>query len=185
MWAVFGSIVKSALDIYSISFKGLSLGKHSFNFVLDDAFFHEFEEGEVKHGQLNVDVVLFKQNHLMEFGCSIKGTVEVTCDRCLEPFSLPISYKGTLYVKVGADKTDVDDDIILLTEEEHEINLAQYFYESTCLSIPISRYHGLNGTKLADCDAEMLARMSNETDIEAEQDSIDPRWAKLQEISKN
>lgn len=183
MWAVFGSIVANALNIYSISFKGLSLGKHSFKFDLDEKFFQEFEEGEVRHGQLLASVELFKQNHLMEFETSINGTVEVLCDRCLEPFNLPISYKGTLYVKIGSDTNSTDDDIVFLTEDEFEVNLAQYLYESVCLSIPIKRYHGLNGTNAADCDSEMLRHLSNPEDTA--EPSIDSRWAKLQELRKN
>lgn len=183
MWAVFESIVANALDIYSISFKGLSLGKHSFEFDLNDVFFQEFEEGEIKHGQLKADVLLMKQNHLMEFRCSIGGTVEVVCDRCLERFNLPITFKGTLYVKIGADENNVDDEIVFLTEDEYEFNIAQYLYESVCLSIPIKRFHGLNGTKMADCDAEMLSRMNCSS--QADETEIDPRWAKLQELNKN
>lgn len=175
----------SALNTYSINFKGLKLGKHSFEFDLNDAFFQEFEEGEISRGQLKADVLLNRQNLLLEFNISIKGTVQVVCDRCLETFSLPTTFKGVLFAKIGTQVEDSNDEIIFLTEEDHEVNLAQYLYESVCLSLPIKRYHGLNGTNANDCDKEMLAKMNVVGESENSDDEIDPRWAALKKLKNN
>lgn len=173
----------NTLHMYSISFKGLKLGKHRFVFEINDRFFQEFKEGEISRGQLKAEVLLMKQNNLLELGCKITGTVNIPCDRCTELFDLPISYKGKLYVKIGAEENRAEDDIIFLTTDEHEIDLTQHLYESICLSLPIMRYHGLNGTNPHDCDAEMLQHLNSTTANSS--DTVDPRWAKLNEIRMN
>jgi len=179
--------VSSVLNTYSIHFKGLKVGKHTFNFEVDDKFFEAFEEGEIKKGKVNVDVTLNRQSQMLDFFISIEGLVEVTCDRCLENFDLPISYEGSLYVKFGGIKSEEDDEIIILTNDDSEINLAQYIYESICLSLPIQRYHGMKGTK-TKCNTEMLNKLkslsSNSTKKEKTEE-VDPRWSKLKDIELN
>ncbi len=178
--------MSSTLSRYSISFKGLKLGKHSFEFVLNDDFFHEFSEGEISKGQLIAKVNLNRQNHLLEFKVTIKGTVQVVCDRCLNLFDLPITFKGELFAQIGLSDADVDnDEIIYLAEEEHEVNIAQYLYESVCLSLPLKRYHGMNGTNASDCDPEMLAKMNVVNDNDNMPDEVDPRWEQLKKLKNN
>ncbi len=177
----------SYLNAYSIHFKGLKVGKHTFNFEVDSKFFDEFEEGEIKQGKLQVDVMLNKQSQMLDMTFSIDGLVEVVCDRCLEYFDIPISYKGSLYVKFGEEKADEGEEIIILTNDDSEINVAQYIYESICLSLPIQRYHGMKGTK-TKCNKEMLKKLKslllNDSKKEETED-VDPRWSKLKDIELN
>lgn len=176
-------VAKALSKMYSIEFKGLSQGKHSFTFDLDDKFFAKFEGSEFSRGQLRADVLLIKGEQLLELQTTIAGTIEVTCDRCLELFDLPLSYQGTLYVKIGKAGTSTDDDIMFIDADEYQIDLAQYLYESVCLSVPIRRYHGVNGTNTGDCDAEMLKRLS--TNATKSSPVIDERWNKLKALTNN
>ncbi len=175
------------MNTYSIHFKGLKVGKHTFNFEVDNAFFEAFEESEIKHGKLNVDVKLNKQNQMIDLNIAINGTVEVTCDRCLEEFDIPISYEGALYVKFSETRSEEDSEIIILSTDDSEINISQYIYESICLSLPIQRYHGMKGTK-SKCNKEMLAKLKSlsvKTAKKEDNDEIDPRWSKLKDIELN
>jgi len=181
--------VTSYLNAYSIHFKGLKVGKHTFNLQVDDKFFDEFDESEIKHGKLEVEILLNKQSQLLDLTISFEGNVEVVCDRCLDNFDLPVSYKGSLYVKFGEDKAEEGDEIIFLSIDDSEINLAQYIYESICLSLPFQRYHGLNGTK-TKCNKEMIKKLnsylSDSSKKEKEEtEDIDPRWNKLKDIELN
>jgi uncharacterized protein len=179
--------VGSNLNTYSIHFKGLKVGKHTFNFEVDNKFFETFEEGEIKQGALHVEVKLNKQSQMLDLAISINGTVEVICDRCLENLDLPISFNGALYVKFGEEKSEEGDEIIILTNDDSEINLAQYIYESICLSLPFQRYHGMKGTK-SKCNKEMISKLKsllvNDSKKE-ESEETDPRWSKLKDIKLN
>jgi uncharacterized metal-binding protein YceD (DUF177 family) len=174
--------VGTVLKAYTISFKGLKLGKHSFDFEVNNDFFSEFPEGEIREGALNAKVKMNKQENLLEFDIVIKGEVKVTCDRCLEQFFLPVQYKGFLLAKITSEEMEDEADIMYLTEDDHEINLARYLYESIHLSLPIKRYHGLNGTSIDDCDQEMLKYIHFEEEQEVE---VDPRWEALKKLLDN
>lgn len=175
------------MNTYSIHFKGLKVGKHLFNLEVDKKFFDEFEEGDIHEGSLNVEVKLNKQSQMLQLDVVIKGDVKVECDRCLEDFDLPISFKGSLYVKFGDEKGEEGDEIIILTNDDSEINLAQYIYESISLSLPYQRYHGMSGTK-SKCNKKMLEKLKSHLASESKKednDEIDPRWSKLKDIKLN
>ena len=175
------------MNTYSIHFKGLGIGKHSFSFEVDKKFFEEFEEGEIKQGKLLVAVTLNKLSQMLDLNITISGSVEVVCDRCLDCFDLPISFKGSLFVKFGAEKTDEGDEIIVLTYDDSDINLAQYIYESINLSLPIQRYHGMNGLK-GKCNKEMIEKLKSHLSSNSkkeETEDVDPRWNKLKGIQLN
>lgn len=179
--------MSSILNTYSVHFKGLKVGKHTFNFEVDNKFFEAFEEGEIKQGKVSVDVILNRQSLMLDFLISIEGQVEVTCDRCLEEFDLPVSYEGSLYVKFGESRSDEGEEIIILTNEDSEINLAHYIYESICLSIPIQRYHGMKGTK-SKCNKEMIKKLKSlltDSPKKEESEEVNPRWNKLKDIELN
>ena len=187
MHDVFWGTVSNFLNTYSIHFKGLKIGKHSFNFEVDNRFFNEFEESEVKDGTLKVTVKLNKQNQMLDLKISINGFVKVTCDRCLDSFDLPTSYNGSLYVKFGDENREEGDEIIILSNEESEINLAQYIYESISLSLPYQRYHGVNGSD-PKCNKEMIKKLKSHLGSGSKKDEpsdIDPRWEKLKDIKLN
>lgn len=184
---VFLGAVSNFLNTYSIHFKGLKLGKHVFNFEVDKRFFDEYEEGEIKEGKLEVTVKLNKQSQLLDLNILINGTVEVVCDRCLDSFDLPTSFNGSLFVKFGEERGEEADEIIILSHEDGEINLAQYIYESICLSLPFQRYHGVKGTT-SKCNKEMMKKLKSllvDGSKKEETRDVDPRWSKLNDIKLN
>jgi uncharacterized metal-binding protein YceD (DUF177 family) len=182
--------VSRVINQYSIHYKGLKIGKHHFEFEVVNEFFEEFAEGEIKRGNLKAFIELNRHSTMLEFSFTIMGEVEVSCDRCLEPFMLPVSYKGDLFVKIlEGELLENDDEFWLIGSGEHEVNLAHYIYESICLSLPIQRYHGMLGTKKSDCDKTMLKQIkkvaasvpAKEKNIE----DIDPRWEKLKDLKRD
>jgi uncharacterized metal-binding protein YceD (DUF177 family) len=174
--------VANVIDAYSINFKGLKLGKHLFSFQLGRSFFSAFEEGEIHNGELVARVSLNKQSRLLEFSTHIEGMVEIACDRCLEQFNFPVEFDGKLIVKIDASQESDSDEIIYLSENDFEVNLAQYLYESIYLSMPIERYHGMNGTSASDCDSDMVSLLGSHGH---ENQEVDPRWDKLKSLTSN
>jgi len=86
----------------------------------------------------------------------MEGEGEVTCDRCLEEFMMPVDYTGTLQVKFAEVAPESDGDIIWLHPVEGELPLAQYIYESIVLSLPFQRVHPDGEDGRPGCDPEML-----------------------------
>ncbi len=166
---------------YSIAYKGLSTGKHHFDFSVDDCFFDAFEDSEIKKGHADISVDLDKQSHLLTLDFRINGEVAVTCDRCLEEFMMPIDYTGRLVVRFSETRDECDGEVMWVSPAETEINLAQYIYESICLSLPYQRVHPTDENGKSGCDPDMLARFKIVTEEEFEKIVHDEETNSFQE----
>ncbi len=157
------------LKKYSIPYKGLGIGSHQFEFEVDDRFFQAFEASEIRRGHARVEIDLDKQSRLMALNFKIEGQVEVPCDRCLEEFPLPVSYEGTLQVRFSETEQESDGEIMWISPNEPQLELAQYIYESINLSLPYQRVHPEDGQGRSLCDPDMLSRFRIVSEEEFEQ----------------
>jgi uncharacterized protein len=165
---------------YAIPLVGLKEGRHAFEFEINEAFFEEFEESEVKEGNLFAHVVIEKRSSLAEMTIRIEGEVRICCDRCLEMFLHPVECENELIVKFGKSVGEDDPDIISLPADAPELDLKQHFYEFILLALPIRRIHPDDSRGESTCDPEMIKKL-NEHLIEEEHNS-DPRWDELKKL---
>ena len=89
------------LKEYLIPFVGLKIGKHQFDYQIDNTFFKSFDYDEINDVSVKVDIVLEKKSTMLELDFKHKGTVNVPCDVSGEEFDLPIKGKFKLLVKFG------------------------------------------------------------------------------------
>lgn len=174
------------LSHYTIPFSGLSEGKHLFDFDVNDRFFAEFETSEVEKGELKISVELEKRSTHLGLTFTIKGAVELVCDRCLENFVYPIESERKLLVKFSEKPVEDEAEMIYLHPSTFQVEVAQYIYEFVILSLPIRRVHpdGEDGESL--CDPVMMKKLEElrhhgNTLDEPE----DPRWNELRKIIGN
>ena len=159
----------NVLKKYTIPYKGLKVGSHTFEFEVDDRFFQAFEGSELHRGQGVVKVDLEKQNRMMSLTFAMEGEVEVACDRCLEEFMLPFTYQGTLQVRFSETEQESDGEIMWISPNETELDLAQYIYESINLSLPYQRVHPVDAEGHSLCNPDMLSRFRIVSEQEFEQ----------------
>ena len=138
---------------YSIAWKGLSEGEHTFDFEAGDDLFRLFENTEIKGGHCDVKVNLLRAARQLRLEISIRGSVVVECDRCLGDCSVPMDYEGELLVKFSDEVREYDGDTLWLSPSEDFVDLTQYIYESIVLSLPYQRVH-----PDGECDPDMLGR---------------------------
>ena len=173
------------LSKYRIVYSGLSEGKHKFEFDIDNMFFESLEYSDFKKGTLKVKVDLDKKPTFLELNFQINGTVELTCDRCLEEYNQAINYKGKLFVKFTEQEDSLADDVIFLSLTDHELDISHYIYESINLSIPLKRVHPEDEEGNVTCNPEMLEKLSNYKIDEPADGDIDPRWEDLRNLMAN
>jgi uncharacterized protein len=163
---------------YTIQFKGLKDGFHSFEFEASDRFFEFFENQDVQKGSLTIQVGLTKKTGMLELDIAIGGSVNVLCDRCLDSFDHPVDFRGTLYVKFTGHPEDPEDpDVVFLSSEEHELDLARYFYESVILSLPYSKVHPDSEGNSSGCNPLMIEKLN--AILAKDKKATDPRWDSL------
>ncbi len=175
------------LKDYNISFKGLKNGLHKFEYQIGASFFGLFENPLVENGRLNAIVTLDKSQNLLVAGFEISGVVNTICDNCLAPVEIPVDCSDKLYFNFGHEYAEQSEEIIVLSYEEHQINVAQWLYEFIIVSLPIRHVHPNDENGKPTCNAQMIDKLdeylvSEETILEKKEDSSDPRWDALKKL---
>jgi uncharacterized metal-binding protein YceD (DUF177 family) len=165
---------------YTILLSGLKEGHHTIDFEIDNKFFELIEESEVKEGSLTANIEMDRRTTHIDMIIRVSGSVRVSCDRCLEMFSQPVSSENRLLVKFGKSIDDIDPDVISVSVDEHELDLQQQLYEFIMLALPIKRVHPADKKGKSTCDPVMLKKLE-ELIIEEEKDN-DPRWDELKKL---
>lgn len=171
-----------SLKTYSIPFTGLKLGKHQFDFEITDAFFKEFEYSLVKKGRLDCRVELERQETMLILNFNISGTIDLACDRCLAEYPQQVNITEQQIAKFSDDEVIDDEDIITLTKNDYEIDLAGLIYEYINVARPFVTVCSQEG-KTQYCDTEMLDRINKLSGNEEQNvEEADPRWDALKKI---
>lgn len=176
------------LKEYDISFVGLKQGKHLFEYEIGNTFFELFDYHEFNDVNQKVSIWLDKKSNLLELSFKSEGTINVNCDITNEPFDLPVQGKIHLVVKFGEEYNDEDEELLIIPNGEHTINVAQYIYEMIILSVPFKRIHP--GVEEGVFHPEILEKLDELAPkeheiIEEENLETDPRWNELKKLLNN
>lgn len=167
-----------SLKKYNIPFVGLSFGKHSYQYKIDDTFFKTFQYTELQNVNCDAEVIFDKKNTFFELHFKINGSATVICDVTNEPFEQNLENNLDLVVKFGDEYNDENDEILILPHEEYQINVAQFIYETILLAIPVKKVHP--GIADGTLKSEVLEKLK-EYQIQ-EKHNTDPRWEKLNQL---
>ena len=165
------------LSEYNINFASLKQGIHLYEYKINDTFFQIFECNEFTSADFKVKLTFEKQSTMLLLGFKIKGSIEVPCDRCLDEVKLKIKGEENLIVKFGDEDYDDTDDLVVLPENEHQINIAKYIYEYIQINVPQKRAH-----KKKECNQEVIEKLKKVEVKENKTQNIDPRWSKLTQL---
>ena len=166
---------------YAIEFAKLANGEHTFEYSVNDAFFAEFPESRIKHGQVECRVTIDKEDDVLQLLFETEGSVNTTCDRCLNSLAYPIQSEDRLIVTLGSDFEEQDADVIVIPGSETELNVAQYIYEYIHIALPM--IINCDGLENVTCDEQILKYINHTTEEEApEEPEADPRWNALKEL---
>jgi uncharacterized metal-binding protein YceD (DUF177 family) len=170
---------------YLIPFIGLKIGKHHFEYQINNKFFEIFDYTEFQNSDVKVNVVLEKKSNMLEMNFKQKGTINVPCDLTGKDFDLPIKSKMKLIVRFGEEFNNDNEELLILPFGEFEVDIAQYIYEMIVLSVPLKRVHP--GVKDGTLESETLKKL-NELEVKEKkeenkkEENIDPRWDKLKQL---
>lgn len=167
---------------YAVRISGLGEGNHDFSFELDQQFFASFEHPDIKEGRIDARIILEKKPGVLTLNFSLTGKVEVICDRCLEPFLTEINTSQKLFVKPGDNPGELEDDVVVIGKDDHEIEVGHFMYEFIVLALPYQRIHPEDERGDPACDPDMLEKLDAHRITKEETDQTDPRWDALRGI---
>lgn len=166
---------------YIVKFAGLPVGTHEFEFDINGTFFEQFDDCEITEANLQVVVVLLKQNNLMQLQFDINGTVNLDCDRCLIAYDFPIEASENLVVRFG-NPEDSTDEIMVINEGEGQADVSHYLFEYITLALPYRRVP-CEIDEDFECDEDTLKKL-NESSVDEEKET-NPMWEKLNKLKIN
>ncbi len=170
-------------NAYIIPVKGLSPGKHEFDFTIGSPFFEEFEDGIIRGASLEAMVVLEKSVSLIAVECKINGSLITECDRCLGELVFPVDISPRLIVKfIRTEEEAENDEVMILEPGETDLDLSQFFYDYICLALPVRHVH-----KDGECDPEMMKRIGVEKETKKKEKggAANSPFENLKDLLKN
>lgn len=170
-----------AQNEFVLAISGFKPGLREFDFLVDDTFFNQFENAPIQKADVKVHLYFDKRPSFMELTFEFEGTVHVDCDRCLEFFDLPIQGNSSLVVKSAEeDAVSDDENVILISKNDTELNLSKNVYDMVLLAIPMSKNHENAG---AECD-ENITKYLTQKPEEKPKSGKSP-WDILKRFGKN
>ncbi len=164
------------LGRFKISLTELSEENNTFSWHLDDDFFSDLDEQEIEHGSLDATLRVNRKSGAYELLFSVKGNINIPCDRCLEPMTQPIDTEAAIEVRLGNHYED-DGEVITVPETEPEVNVAWNIYEIIALAIPTYHVHPDGG-----CNEEINRLFGSDKEDFTPTDS---RWDALKSLLDN
>lgn len=178
--------MKNNLKAFDIDISALALGKHSFEFQVNDQFFENFEQDIVSKGKIHSILLLEKTDLLLRAKFSNQGVVELTCDRTLKQFDYQLKSENSLTFNFSDRNEEVDDELALLKRDTINLNMANYIYEYIILAIPLKKIHPDYVRDDDEENQDNILIYSSVTDEEEPEDTdidiLDPRWEALKKL---
>lgn len=169
------------LKEFQIPYIGLKIGVHQLEYQIDHQFFKHFDDSPVSDCKVRVKLEFEKKETLFILKFFIDGTVNVACDRCLEPFDKEIFGDYECLVKYSeelAKGSNDDDEIIYISREEPFIDVSHLIYDYINLCLPMQLIGCKEPGKDPKCNQEVLSRLIIKNE-DKEAGITDPRWEQL------
>jgi len=167
---------------FILKFAGLKDGKHKFEYEADNSFFKTYNYREFNDANINFNIDFIKKSTVLELQIIGDGVVNINCTLSNEPFDYNLKTRFKLIVKFGEYYDDSNDELLILPQGSHSINLDQFLYEMVVLSMPIRNVHP--GVEDGSIKSDVINRLKD-FDINNEKSSnFDPRWDKLKKLKK-
>ncbi|MBS1646632.1 MAG: DUF177 domain-containing protein [Bacteroidetes bacterium] len=168
---------------FVIRLSGLEVGKHLYEFKVDDTFFESFDDSVIAHANLKVEVILLKHNSITTLTFVIDGTLQSVCDRCTAPFDIEIHATEEMHLRYGNPDEPHPDNVLVLPNGENELDISAPLHEFITLAIPARKVPCEEDSTFV-CDNETLNKLNHISISEAPK-KVDSPWEKLKNINFN
>lgn len=171
-----------------IEIAGLSEGLHSFDFQLNDDFLQSFSQDFFSKPVLFISIRLEISELMIKALISIKGQVQLVCDRSLDEFSHPVSIQTSHFFNFGEEEVELSDELEVIARDRLKIDFDQLIYDLVALSIPGKKLHprfqadDFNEAEEHQ-EGEIIFSTSDKDEPETIDSNLDPRWSKLKELN--
>lgn len=151
---------------FKVQLASLADGHFEQDFEITTEFFKNMENSDVISADVKVHMDLEKKHEAYDCTFTLKGMIQIPCDRCLDPLDHEVDTTYHVVVKYGEDYDDAADDVLVIPESSAFLNVAYMLYDTILLTIPLRHVHPMG--KCNRAMAAVLNRHSVQTsDAEA------------------
>jgi len=165
---------------YTLAFHGLKPGAHQFDYHVGAKFFEVAEDSEISDGAISVTVKMVKEERMMDLHFTLAGHVVVRCDRCADPLDIDVAGEERLIIKLGDRFEEETDEVQIIPESLHQLDLAPFIYEYIHLLLPARKVHPDDEQGVSTCNPAILDKLRELTGHPA----ADPRWDALKKLKE-
>ncbi len=175
---------------FEIAWMGLKPGVHEYQYELGDRFFGELDApAEYSNWNVVVKLRFDRQATFFQLHFDVGGKVTVACDRCGDLFPLQLWDEFNLLIKLSGDEEAVtaeeDADMVFIPRSETVINISEWLYEFSLLSVPLQRLHPDSPDGQPGCNPQALQLLGKLAEPHPEENPEQPptgedsRWEGL------
>jgi uncharacterized metal-binding protein YceD (DUF177 family) len=167
------------LQEFHIPFVGMQVKLYQFKYLISELFFNNFAESDIEKCAIEVKLDIDKKENFFLLTFYIDGSIEMPCDRCMEPFNQNVFGDYEIAVKFRNDDTveNEDEDVVFISKSDDFIDVSDLIYEFILLSIPLRCAHPENESGQSECNQEVLSKLTS-----SKEENVDPRWAALEKL---
>jgi len=156
---------------YDIAFVGLKPGTSEFDFELGNLFFEQEKPTYFTDIQATVKLKLEKNSGFMQLKFEVGGSVDVLCNRCGNPLKIDLWDDFEMLVKLVDNPEEMNDnnddpDVFFISRTESHLNVKDWLFEFTILSIPAYPECGEDEEGNSKCNQEVLQMLEKLKDNE-------------------
>ncbi|MDE6717662.1 MAG: DUF177 domain-containing protein, partial [Muribaculaceae bacterium] len=127
---------------------------------------------------VHVHLDLVKKNDLYDCTFTVKGNLQIPCDRCLDPLDHEVDTEYHVTVKYGDNYDDGADNLLIIPYSNSFLNVAYILNDTILLTIPMRHVHPLGKCNRAMAAALNKHRSSTDDDeTAAALDEVDAELA--------
>lgn len=158
-------------SVYKVDLASKSDGHYEQDFKIGKEFFENMENSDVQAADVHVHMDMEKKNDTYDCTFHCTGTLQVPCDRCLDPMDLDVDTTYHVVVKYGDDYDD-GDNLLIIPYSNTYLNVSYMLYDTLLLTIPLRHVHApgkCNRAMLETLRRHRGARDDDEESMEAEE----------------
>lgn len=179
----------------------MTRGTQNYEYTLDSEFFRNMESDEILKGNVKITLTVNCKGDYYELDFTLRGTIYIPCDRCLDEMEHNVDTTYHLCVKYGDCYNDENDELLIIPESEVYLNIAYMVYDTVALTIPLKHIHPVGKCNKGmtqhlrlhvatqsteDMEGFELDDEIEDSDYERNNNTqVDPRWEALRKLTEN
>ena len=158
---------------FEIAFVGLRPGTHTFTYKVEEEFFRD-RGVDFTNPQVQITLHLEKNTGFLQLLFEIGGCLDISCDRCGNALTMDLWDEFKTIVKLVDDPEQMnqqedDPDVLYISRTESHLNVENWLYEFTLLSIPMQRMCSPEKMGGPQCNQDVLQKLKEMEDRMLEQ----------------